>query len=154
MYSHFKTIFYIPGILIAYSLFIIQGCKFGDCGECFSPPFDFTFEILDHVTGENLFSNGRYNPDSISVQNMDDNSLIPFDFVSESDLLVINSIGWKTETVNYIFIVGSDSLFSLHVEAERASEDCCTFTRYHEIIIENSSFEFVAHSGIYNILVD
>ena len=150
----FTLIQYHVGILLTFSLCIIQGCNFEDCGECFTPPIPITFEILDHDTRENLFSNGTYNPDELTIENINDNSIIPFKYFSESNQIVVSSIGWKTETVNYIFKIDTDSLFTLHVDAERISEECCSFTRYNEILIENSSYEFTGDTEVYSILVD
>ncbi len=85
-----------------------------------------------------------------------DSSDIEFTFIDENNFNVIqvNSIGWKTETINILVKIFNDNIFNLYVNAERLNENCCSFTRYNEIRIENSEFEFDSEKGIYKILVE
>jgi len=136
-------------------IIITQGCK-KECGECFTPPSPFEFELVDKLTGENLFTNGTFNSSDIKVINLDDQSNVEFTFIDENDYNVIriNSIGWKTEIVNYSIRVSSDNIFDLFVNAERLNGECCSYTEYKEIRIENSEFELDSGKGIYKILVE
>ncbi|HCQ13230.1 MAG TPA: hypothetical protein DIU01_08165 [Flavobacterium sp.] len=38
---------------------MLQSCG-ESCGECFTPPQNFMFEIVDKESGANLFANGTY----------------------------------------------------------------------------------------------
>jgi hypothetical protein len=124
--------------------------------DCFTPPSPFMFELVDKSSGENLFTTGVLSSDDIKVLNLDDQSNVEFQFIDENDFNVIqiNSIGWKTQIVNYSIEISSESLFTLLVDAERLSENCCAFTRYNEIDIEGSEFELIEQSGIYKIMVE
>lgn len=135
-------------------MIISQGCS--DCGECFTPPDPFNFEIVDSATKENLFTNGTYVPSQIEVINTNDNKHVEYSFISQenSNLIQINSIGWQTEIVDILLRIADKNIFSLHVDAESVHEDCCSFTRYHEIKIENCEFEFDSSLNLYRILVD
>lgn len=132
-------------------ILIVQGCC--NCDECFSPPEPFVFEIVDKSTGENLFTNGTYDPDQLQVVKASDNMHVEFSFNRENNvnLLQINSIGWETEAADLLIKVGNEIIFELIVDAERVSEDCCTFTRYHEIKIEQAEYNVEPTSGIYKI---
>ena len=149
----------ITTILAIIILILTQSCeKENDCEgyACFTPPSPFRFELVDKFTGENLFANGTYNSNDIKVINLDDQSKVEFTFIAENDynIIQINTIGWKTETVNYSIQISTENIFNLYVSAERLNENCCSFTRYKEIKIENSEFELDQTNGTYKILVD
>ncbi len=139
-------------------LIITQSCKNDECEDilCFTPPSSFEFELVDKSTGENLFTNGTFDPINISVINLDDQSNVEFTFIDENDynIIRINTIGWKTETVNYSVQISTESIFELFVNAERLIGDCCAYTEYKEIRIENAEFQLNQDDGIYKILVE
>lgn len=135
----------------------IQGCEDKNCKGylCTTPPSAFIFELVDKSTGENLFTNGTYESTEIEVLKATTEIREDFTFITENDLnlLEISSIGWQTETVTYSVSISSEHIFNLYVEAEAISEDCCSFTRYHEIRIENCDFEIDPTTGYYKILI-
>ena len=144
--------------LIQYALFLLvilnQSCK--KCDACFTPPKPFLFEIIDQSTGENLFKNGTYKSSEIEVIDSLKHQNVKFSFLDENDidLIQINSIGWETEKVNFLFKISNQNIFNLYVDAERVSEDCCSFTRYNDVKIENAKFELDSMTEIYRILVE
>ena len=127
-----------------------------DCGECFTPPQSFMFEIVDKTSGENLFTNETYTPEQIRITNTLNNSKGAFTFISENDinLIQINTIGWKTEIVNLKVDILDYHIFDFYVDAERKSGDCCSYTEYNEITVGASEFELDTQTGIYRILVE
>ena len=143
--------------LFLLSIFFVSHCKIDDCEEmlCFSPPPVLWFELVDANTGENLFTNGTYFKDQIKIQKVGDGTNVNFNFITENELnlIGIHSIGWQTEIVNFSVGVSTNNIFKLHVDAKRVNENCCSFTRFDEIKIENSNYEFDPKSGIYKILV-
>lgn len=144
-------------LLILFAI-TFQGCKDDDkCNQlCFTPPQTFEFEIVDKASGENLFTNGTYDPDDISITDkLNNNEPIAFSFISEDNinLLQIGSIGWKTETVNLKIDIADNHIFNFYVEAERI-ENCCSHTEYNEINLTDSEFELDGQTGIYRILVE
>ena len=145
-------------ILFLFVVFIAQACGGKDCEDylCTTPPGPFRFEIVDKATGENLFSNGTYQAGEIEIVNLSEEGAVEYRFIDENnlDLIQILSIGWETEKATYSVKIGDKSIFTLYVDAERLSEDCCSFTRFHEIRIENQEFEYDENTGIYKILID
>lgn len=143
----------LPFFVLTFSLMI--ACSDEECGECFTPPNYFFFELVDSNTGENLFTNGTFNSDDIEVLDASDHR-IEFSFIEDNDinLIEINTIGWQTEIVNYRINIASENIFDLYVDAKRLNEDCCSFTRYNEIEIGNAEFSLSAETGIYTIFVD
>ena len=135
-----------------------QACADKDCEDvlCFTPPMPFAFELVDKDSGENLFTNGSYDSDDIEVLNVSDNSRREFVFISENELNIIQigSIGWENEIAEVVLTVGDETILNLYVESERVSEDCCNFTKYNEIRIDNADYELDPQSGIYTIRID
>jgi hypothetical protein len=135
-----------------------QACADKDCEDvlCFTPPMPFAFELVDKDSGENLFTNGSYDSDDIEVLNVSDNSRREFVFISENELNIIQigSIGWENEIAEVVLKVGDETILNLYVDSERVSEDCCNFTKYNEIRIDNADYELDPQSGIYTIRID
>ena len=138
------------------AILLFQACSLNECGECFTPPSPFFFEIVDKHSGENLFTNGTFLAEEIVVLNNENNSTEEFSFISENSLNIIqiHSIGWQTEEVTLSVQVADSSIFLLYVDAKRISEDCCTYTKYNEIRIENTDYELDMETEIYSILID
>lgn len=146
-------------ILIAVMILVsAQACDDRDCEDllCFTPPMPFAFELVNKDSGENLFTNGSYDSDNIEVLNVSDNSRREFVFISENELNIIQigSIGWENEIAEVVLKVGDETILNLYVDSERVSEDCCNFTKYNEIRIDNAEYELDQQSGIYTILID
>ena len=146
-------------ILIAVMILVsAQACDDRDCEDlsCFTPPMPFAFELVNKDSGENLFTNGSYDSDNIEVLNVSDNSRREFVFISENELNIIQigSIGWDNEIAEVVLKVGDETILNLYVDSERVSEDCCNFTKYNEIRIDNAEYELDQQSGIYTILID
>ncbi|WP_299777092.1 hypothetical protein [uncultured Formosa sp.] len=127
-----------------------------DIIDCFTPPTSFTFELVDKTTGENLFTNGTYNANDISLTNtLDKNSNAEFTFIDEDNynIIEINSIGWKTEIVNFELKIEDEIIFNLYVDAERKSENHCSFTTYNEIEIQDTEYTLDNKFDFYTILI-
>ena len=141
-----------------FTLLLTQACDTDDCESqlCFTPPLGFSFELIDKDSGENLFSNGSYDADDIEVVNINDNSKREFGFISENELNIIRigSIGWETEITDVVLKVGDKTILNLYVDSERVFENCCGFTKYNEIRIDNAEYEFNQQSGIYTVYIE
>ena len=142
------------------SLFLllsVSGCGDEDCNlDCFTPPNPFLFELVDKTSGENLFSNGTYRAEDITVVDRLTGQGLEFGFISEKEqnIIAIHSIGWETEVVDALVSHGADDIFTLFVDAERLSENCCSFTRYKDIRIGIAEYQKDPASDIYSILID
>lgn len=146
----------IIGIVLLMNALILQSCGKGDnCGECFSPPEPFVFELVDKEAGENLFTNGTFDSSDIQVVNAQGTRSYSFNFIDEDDnnLISIGSLGWETENVSVLIYVGETEILSLTVDAERLNENCCSFTRYNKISIENAETGLNEETGVYTVYV-
>ncbi|MBU2950640.1 hypothetical protein KO493_08025 [Tamlana agarivorans] len=144
-------------IFIIITFFLLSCDAIKDCEDCFTPPNNFYFDIVDKVSGENLFTNGTYDYQDIEIINtLDGNESVDFEFITHDNInqIEIYSIGYSTEIVNLKFYVSNQYLFDFYVDAERTSENCCSFTVYNEIKITGSDFVSKPQSGVYTILVE
>jgi hypothetical protein len=144
-------------LIIILFILIFQSCNNDDCGECFTPPESFIFEIVDKTSGENLFTNGTYESGDLSIINtLNDNKSVEFTFISEDNinLIQIGSIGWQTEIVNLNISISDNHIFDFYVDAVRKTRECCNYTEYNEITITDSEFELDSQTGLYKILVE
>ena len=140
-------------------LFIIIGCeKKNDCEDiaCFTEPRYFTFELVDKTTNENIFTNETYSRNQIEIVNLLNDERIDYSFIDRDNLnyISIYSIGWKSEIVNCSISLDNKKVFGLYVDAERVFEDCCSFTRYNEILIEDCEFELDSSEFVYKIIIE
>ena len=147
----------LKSLSLLFLLFVL-GCNNDDCEDqdCFTPPNSFIFEIVDKESGENLFTNGTYTPEQIEVLNTEDNSKRNFGFLSEDEinLIGIGSIGWESEIADVVLKIGEEDILNLYVDAERVSENCCNFTKYNEIRIDNAEYELNQQNGIYTVYIE
>lgn len=142
-------------IFVITSLFL--SCNNNDCNKlCFTEPRTFQFEFIDASSKENLFTNKTFDRRYIKIINVEDDSRVDFNFIDENDynILTFPYIGWQTETIHYSIQINNIEYFTLYVDAERLSEDCCSFTRYNEIKIENTNYTLDEEKGIYSIFVE
>ncbi len=145
-------------ILFFLVAFAFNSCNVDKCDVlCNSGPLSLNFQLLDKTTGENLFTNGTFNSDDITVLDLDNNNnSVQFSFNTEDDRNVINlgPFGWGTNNVNYALKVGERDIFTLHINAEEKTEDCCAFVQVNKLEIENAEYSQNMQSGIYEILVE
>lgn len=129
------------------------GCA-GDSVDCKTPPVPFIFEFIDKDTGENLFANGVFDSKNpITITDLETQKIIQSIYIKSDNLhrFTIETIGWKTEKVNYLIQFDNKSIFELHVDAERANGKNCDYTIYKSIEIKNAEFEFDKTTGVYKI---
>lgn len=133
---------------------ILISCERNSCEDisCFSPPTAFYFEITDKETGENLFANGTYTQGELEIRHANGNP-VPFTF-TVNGLVEVTSIGWVSESMNYVFTVPEAFSFSLYVEAERVTENCCSFTRFEAVEITGAAYSQDDALGVYKIRVE
>lgn len=144
-------------LLLALIVCLVESCKEDDCGACFTPPQRFEFIVVDKTSGENLFSNGTFNPEDIVITDvLDDNEPVQFTFVSENDinLIQIFDIGWETEIVDLKIDIADQHIFNLKVDAERKTGDCCSYTEYNEVAVSGADFDLDNQTGLYTIKVE
>ena len=144
-----KTIVFLILLVVP----ILQSCRQNVCELCFTPPKQFVFEVVDQ-NGKNVFTNGVYQPEQITIINVLNNKAMEYDFVSENDvnLISVYSIGWKTEIVNLKIDISDQHIFNFYVDVERKNGDCCSYCDYNEISVEDAEFDFNQQTEVYKII--
>jgi len=145
-------------IFLFLAAFALNSCSVDTCDvDCTSGPLTLNFELKDKITGENLFTNGTFDPADIQVLDLDKNkSKLIFTFYPDDDRNIINlgSFGWGTNIVNYIVKVGERNIFTLHLDAEQKTEDCCSFVQVNNLEIKDAESSQNPENGVYEILVE
>lgn len=145
-------------IFLLFAAFLLNSCSVDKCDvDCNSGPLSLSFELLDKNTGENLFTNGTFDKGDIKVLDLDkNNSTVSFTFYDEDDINIINlgPFGWGTNIANYLLKVGEKDIFTLHIDAEEKTENCCSFVQVNKLEIENTEYSQNTETGIYEILVE
>lgn len=145
-------------VLMFITVLFLNSCSVDKCNvDCSSGPLGLSFELLDKATGENLFTNGAFDPADIEVLDLDDNnSLVQFTFNSEDDInsIYLGPFGWGTNIANYMLRVGEVEIFTLSLDAKENTEDCCSFVQVNKLEITNADYQQNPDTGIYGILVE
>ena len=142
-------------VFTAFCLFLLSCEKVKECPLCMTPPQMFVFDLVDDVSGENLFSNGTYDVANFKIKNVLNQQLLDFELIEEDGLgyVCLYSIGWQTEVVNCHFYYEDEELFTFYVDAVRKSEDCCSFTDYNAVELEGKEFELIKEKGVYTVYI-
>lgn len=124
--------------------------------SCFTAPSNLVLNLVAASTGENLFTSETFSKSEISVTNTQNGTPIIFDFTSNTatTLLEIGDIGWQTETVQAAINVGKEKTINIRVAAERITEDCCQFTQYNGVVVENAVVQLDSDTGVYTVFVE
>jgi len=145
----------LKSICFLFVLSFLMACDGDECKDidCFTPPNYFNFEILDKASGENLYTNGSLRADQLKVFNAVTKAPLDYGFITENNLniIVLNSVGWKTEKTTVTFELKEGMSFNFYVDAERKYEDCCSFTVFNETKVENAPHEFETSKNLYSI---
>ncbi len=137
---------------------LLFSCKSDDdCGEinCSLPYTEFTFDILDKLTGKNVFVENNYDPAALKLFNTDNlEEGIEFNF-SDDDLYLVqlDPIRSRLNIKNFTFQIADDILFLLEIETEE-NEGCCPDTYYSKVEIKSSEFRKNEDNGNHEILID
>ena len=53
-------------LILIFTITTLLSCSYDDCEGLYNiPSQNFTFEIVDKISGENLFTNGTYEPEQV-----------------------------------------------------------------------------------------
>lgn len=138
------------------SSFILTSCSNNDeCSDfsCSLPGQTFSFELLDSTTDENIFDSGEYSVSDITISDTDTDESINFATTSIDESFFIQLANIEdTQIVNYTFKLNDTEIFTFYVDVERVTEDCCTFSRYNEINLENATYSL--NNNVYEVYIN
>ncbi len=145
-------------LLLCFVLWIGTSCiKVDKCEGilCFTPPPEFSIEIIDKTTGENLYTNGTLDSLNILLLN-EEGSHENFDFIAENNINIIrlNEIGWKTGLHQYQLVVSDEITLDIKINMELMRENCCTYYKTISFQVLNYEFYQTDSLPIYVVKVD
>ncbi|HEY9168133.1 MAG TPA: hypothetical protein VIN72_01445 [Lutibacter sp.] len=140
--------------IILFALIIgLTSCDINnDCGECFSPPRAFNFVFIDKDSSQDLFNNGTFKVEGLSVTNQKDET-INFKIIKYQDqtILSFNSIGWVLEPSVYTIELSPEVSVIMNVDMDKITDDCCTYFEVKEFEILNYEYSESTSTGIIQI---
>lgn len=141
-------------LILILAMMLMLSCDNDSCEMlCTTGPPGFAFEIADKESGENLFSNGTFDPDEISLQNEVGNP-VPFRFSSENDRNIIHTgLEIESEVTSYFLRIDPDLEIEIRYGAVQKTEDCCSFFEILEFSIPNHESQQSSTTGIHTIFI-
>jgi hypothetical protein len=136
---------------------ILWGClNLNDCRQedCFTPPPDIYFELVDSASGENLFQNGTL-PESPIVITNENNATMGSTLFKDGGAWTIRSteLGWKFGSHTYTLSVGDTLAVNFTLEMETIETKCCTFVNIKDFKTDNYSFSGFPDAGYIRVLI-
>lgn len=140
------------------AVLLFFSCNVNDCDYyCDSGPLSLSFDLLDKESGENLFSNGVYQIDDVTVMDLNnENTLIAFGFSIENNLnqLVLGPFGFETKKANYAIAINSQTIFSFSLKTEEIKSTCCSTIALEEFNLLGADFKQNENTGTYEVLIN
>ena len=143
-------------LLLVVVLFLTLSCNLkDDCGECFSPPRQFNFDLVDATTLENLFSNETFAEDSLKVFD-EFGEEVTFQLViyNERYILSLSEIGWEVESKIYTIELSSEISVIFELDMDQVASDCCTCYEVKVFNVLDYEYDELLPSGIIQIKIE
>ncbi|MBN2236218.1 MAG: hypothetical protein JW729_01585 [Bacteroidales bacterium] len=132
--------------------------KSDDCGECFTPPPQLYFKVIDATIGQNLYDDFTYNANDLKLYYKNGDDLVYIDvniydyfnerIISSNDMswLAISDIG---ET--FYLVLSPTETETIFLQIDALFENCCTYHMIHQLTI--NGIEPEQDSSDFSILI-
>lgn len=137
-------------ILILITCILLTGCIGKNCPDCDPPPPAIIFDLVDKLSGENLFTNQTLDGSKIKLINAENQERLGFDMIDDNRLILFYGL-WNTEIITIQVHHDSDLLFSLYIDAIEVSDGCCSYIEYQEMELINAEGNYDVRSEIYTV---
>ncbi|MEX1382053.1 hypothetical protein [Lutibacter sp.] len=137
-------------------LFLAISCDLkDDCGECFTPPRQFNFDLVDAITLENLFLNETFSEEELNVYD-ETGGEVEFKLVfhRERYILSLSKIGWELEPKTYTIELSPEISVIFELDMDQVTSDCCTYFEVKEFNVIDYEYEELLPTGIIQIKID
>ena len=141
--------------LIVLLLLAISCHSKDDCGDCFTPPPQLNFDIVDAITGETLFLNETLTAESLRVYD-ELGAKVEFELVFQRERYIIslNEIGWELESKIYTIELSPDIKVFFELDMDQVSSDCYTYFEVKEFNVLDYEYEELVPTGIIQIKIE
>lgn len=128
----------------------ILSCENNKCEDflCNSGPAIFQLELVDKESGENLFTNETYKKTDLEI-NMTSGTGGESRFIDENNYNIIQLSTF--ESVDYSVKLSGSEIFTVSIDAEGVTKDCCFHTQVNDFKIENAENQLDTSTGIYKV---
>ncbi|WP_339833931.1 hypothetical protein [uncultured Flavobacterium sp.] len=140
-------------ILIAFILFSCE--KTEPCQDASTGPPYFFVEIVDSATNENIFTNGTYTENQLSVSTAPATNTNSYFFIAEDNANIIQiTPSWSEGTFTTTISLHNQISILIVSEIYKSETRCNTNYFLKSVSIEGFDYEFVTENGFYRIKID
>ena len=134
-------------------LVLFNSCNKCEGIACSAGPPNFTLELVDAVTGENLFTTGRYNASNINVTDELGQHAFTL-FTAEDNRNTIRISTKETEGEQKLTLsVGADLSIPIKVKVGFGTSGCCSSYYTEDVAVQGYATEVVKETGIIKIKI-
>jgi len=146
----------LPTLFACLGLLNLQCSKCDDVA-CFSPPNEFSFQLLDKDSGEDLVANGTFAADEVSVFSIAGNKKHELQVSTDSLAYFFNDfeIGWETgpENTHYELRLNPSTIRPFTYETKNVNEDCCTFFELVRFEMDSVERLFIPQRNLFQLRI-
>jgi len=130
-------------------------CDLGDDVNCFTPPPQFNFDLVDATTLENLFLNDAFTEETLKVYDETDTE-VNYELVlyNEKYILSLSEIGWELEPKTYTIELSPEVSVVFQLDMDKVTSDSCTYFEVETFEIEDYENEPDTSTGIIQVKID
>lgn len=143
--------------IFACLIFSNFGCDKCENIECTPPPNEFTFQLLDKDSGEDLVVNGTLQADEISVFSIVGNKkhelLVSTD--STGYFFTDQEIGWEVGPANasHELRLNPSTTLPFTYETKEVNEDCCTHFELVKFELDSAEILYLQQTNVYQLKI-
>jgi hypothetical protein len=132
---------------------LLNSCNKCEDIACASGPPNFTLDLVDAVTGENLFTTGKYKASDIMVTNeLGKNAFTKFIAEDNRNTLMIGANSREGDQ-KLTLAVGNDLNIPIQVKIRMGTSGCCTNYFTEDVAVQGYVTEVVKETGIIKIKI-
>jgi hypothetical protein len=141
-------------VFIIFYLFLFSCDKAEDCPEASTGPPYFFVEIVDSATNENVFTNGTYTENQLSVSTYPLTSSFSYSFLSENNENLISiTPSWTEGVFKTTLKLDNQAVIPLTTYIVKRESRCHTNYFIENLVIDGFEYQIDVETGIYKIKI-
>ncbi|UMB54687.1 hypothetical protein MKD41_04265 [Lutibacter sp. A64] len=142
-------------LLLIVILFSTISCDLGDNEDCYTPPRQFNFDLVDATTLENLFLDEAFTEEALKIYD-DTDTEVNFElvFYNEKYILSLYQIGWELEPKTYTIELSPEISVVFKLDMDQVTSDSCTYFEVATFEVEDYEYEEDDTTGIIQVKID
>ncbi|WP_339889200.1 hypothetical protein [uncultured Flavobacterium sp.] len=140
---------------ILFFLFLFSCDKADDCPEASTGPPYFFVEIVDSTTNENVFTNGTYTENQLSVSTAPATNTNSYFFIAQDNANIIQIIpSWSEGTFTTTITLDNQISIPIVSEVYKSETRCTTNYFLKSVTVQGFEYEVETENGFYKIKID